>query len=524
MGEHMKLHLEEPPQIRPCPDCDKKFLLKSELLLHRQKVHGEKKKVRQCEKCPRTFESKQYLAEHVQKYHEPTPCPRCGKKFPSRADAKAHFKEVHKRSKTSASSVSKTSPEKPTGAKKDEEKPKTLIQSPTVEKPKSKSMPTPTPTPTLKSATTSRPTSTTEPTPPKQPNEASELAVADLASEAQPTTANPADDDDVIIFNDLRIVFCNEKEKRAIEKIVWYNDQPKVSLYRLMAASDRVQAGNTIKLVSERNNISNDNNYSSVSNSKEAPSEAEKLELLVPKNEPGLLNDPIEEIFSSLAATSNATTTTTTSSAKRRSDSNVSSESKRSKTDSGASGDGESMTTTAATADVTDADSIVQFSNNEPRPLFIPNPYDLNLEAAILEPMSQDFANDIADESQSYSPQPSRTLSTSCAQETNGMDLVVSADAPSFKTPMIRFAKNLQMPGVDSIIDPTNISVTDARSQFFDELCQTAAAIPASSETPKDDSNVGTRTTDNNSMTSDQQQLPHTRGVQPPRVDRAVGF
>ena len=568
MAEHMKEHLEEPPKIRPCQSCDKKFVSKLKLLLHRQQSHGEKKrKVRKCQKCPRTFDSKQLLAEHVQKRHEETPCPRCGKKFQSRSDAKTHFNDTHKRHKSTSSTVTSVTDEAPSAEErvasgshsepaKGKEKPpiRPVSPPPKIEKNKLKSQiryvsPSKPPkalknkpssptkvtlpfsppkvskkTPTVRKESTEAPARPVTPpevvkktptvlkqpieapvrpvtppivekrTPPKQPESESieprfEPEAADIESEEQPD-----DIDDVITFQDTRIFFKDENERASIERML--KNQPKVRLVRMRA----FQAGS--RLVITNITTSNNHNTNNAVPKEAKKPETEKLITVMPKREPGIL-DALVERNNLSAATSppppTATTTAATSGqGKRRSDSNVSSESKRSKSNS----DHERPPTFATTAtDVNDADSIHQFSDNEPRPHFIPNPYDLNLEATNSDQMSLDFseADDIGD----LNGLPEADICTSSflsssgptATETQRNNLIGQGEGSSFKAPILRIAKNLQS---KSIIDPTNISITDevqpppqvsASHQFFDDICQTVterAPTPANSEKPNE--------------------------------------
>ena len=93
---HMKEHLEEQDQNFSCKDCNDKFVSKPDLIHHMKQSHSYT--APKCNKCQVKFETKQMLSDHIRNHHTPTICPKCKQKYPTRVEAKHHYKESHGKS------------------------------------------------------------------------------------------------------------------------------------------------------------------------------------------------------------------------------------------------------------------------------------------------------------------------------------------------------------------------------------------------------------------------------------------
>lgn len=87
----------------PCQYCEKKFNVKSSLLVHCKNVHGidrpKIKKMHYCTTCDKGFKKLSVLELHFRTHtgEKPYLCSLCGKTFSSSPTLRSHFLGVHKR-------------------------------------------------------------------------------------------------------------------------------------------------------------------------------------------------------------------------------------------------------------------------------------------------------------------------------------------------------------------------------------------------------------------------------------------
>ncbi|XP_017076649.1 zinc finger protein 84 [Drosophila eugracilis] len=90
-----KADRDAPRSLHPCPECEKKFTRNFQLKLHMIAVHGKGEMRYQCEECGKSFASRHSLRYHVKSVHSterPFACQHCDRRFILRTQLLSHLR------------------------------------------------------------------------------------------------------------------------------------------------------------------------------------------------------------------------------------------------------------------------------------------------------------------------------------------------------------------------------------------------------------------------------------------------